>query len=114
MHVGTSFIAYGETAKAIEPGESRPHSLICGDVPGGIQLGSYKGQRTYIGLRLRGAVPMNSGLMGQVGQESNLQPAVVEPAAVRSAAFSRVQNALQYALFGDALSSDVQERPAGL
>ena len=33
---------------------------------------------------------MNSGFTGQVGQESNLQPAVLEPAAVRSATFRDV------------------------
>ena len=31
--------------------------------------------------------------MGQVGQESNLQPAVLEPAAVRSATFRDVHEA---------------------
>jgi len=36
------------------------------------------------------AIPMNSGLLGQVGQESYLHPAVVEPAAVRLAAFREV------------------------
>ena len=36
------------------------------------------------------AAQMNSGFLGQVGQESNLQPAVLEPAAVRSATFRDV------------------------
>jgi hypothetical protein len=36
------------------------------------------------------AARMISGLVGQVGQESNLQPAVLEPAAVRSATFRDV------------------------
>jgi hypothetical protein len=36
------------------------------------------------------ASTMNSGPIGQVGQESHLQPAVVEPAAVRSASFRNV------------------------
>jgi hypothetical protein len=36
------------------------------------------------------AAQINSRFMGQVGQESNLQPAVLEPAAIRSAAFRGV------------------------
>jgi len=41
---------------------------------------------------------MNSGFAGQVGQESHLHPAVVEPAALRSGTFSNVQERTRAAL----------------
>ena len=52
--------------------------------------------------------------MGQVGQESNLQPAVLEHAARCPESSKVVQFALEFAVFGDASSKGVQERPAGL
>jgi hypothetical protein len=41
-------------------------------------------------LRPRGSTPHEFKARGQVGQESHLHPAVVEPAALRSAAFRDV------------------------
>ena len=66
------------------------HSQSCGVAVGGGQLRSGRGQRTPIALELRGSNPLKFGTREQVGQESNRRPAVLEPAAVRSAAFTEV------------------------
>jgi hypothetical protein len=48
-----------------------------------LKSGSNRGQRTYIRLGLRGCNPYEFRVKRQVGQESNLQPAVLEHAARR-------------------------------
>ena len=48
------------------------------------------GVNTHIVLGYAAAAPMNSVFARQVGQESHLQPAVVEPAALRSGKFRDV------------------------
>jgi len=57
---------------------------------------------------------VNSGFTGQVGQESNLHPAVVEHAARCPGSSKAVQFALEFAFYGNASSNGVQERPAAL
>jgi hypothetical protein len=52
--------------------------------------------------------------MGQVGQESNLHPAVVEHAARSPESYEVIQPRLELAFFGDASSRVVQECPAGM
>jgi hypothetical protein len=51
---------------------------------------------------------------GQVGQESNLQPAVLEHAARCPTSSKVVKFALESTGFGVGLSNGVQVRPAGL
>jgi len=57
---------------------------------------------------------MNSAFTGQVGQESHLQPAVLEHAARCPDSSRDVQIALEFALFGNASSNGVQARPVAL
>jgi hypothetical protein len=52
--------------------------------------------------------------MGEVGQESNLQPAVLEDKARCPESSEVVQTALQSAFFGDVSSRFVQERPTSM
>jgi hypothetical protein len=60
------------------------------------------------------AAQMNSAFPGQVGQESNLQPAVLEHSARCPDASKVVQIALESNGFRDAASSVVQKRLAGM
>jgi hypothetical protein len=52
--------------------------------------------------------------MGQVGQESNLQPAVLEHSARRPDSSKGVQHCLESAVLGDESSRVVQERLASM
>jgi hypothetical protein len=55
-----------------------------------MKLRSNWGQRTHIEPGLQVSQSHEFRTEGQVGQESNLQPAVLEPAAVRSPTFRGV------------------------
>jgi hypothetical protein len=72
------------------PSPREAHAETCGVAHGGMQLGPNRGHSAHIALGARGSNPHEYRALGQVGQESNLQPAVLEPAAVRSAVFRDV------------------------
>jgi hypothetical protein len=68
------------------PGSLSPielYSKTCGVALDGMQLGSNRGQHSRIAPRLDDGDPYEFSILGQVGQESNLQPAVLEHAALR-------------------------------
>src|SRR5262249_44542192 len=75
------------------------HSKICGDVLGDMKLGSMRGQSAHTVLGAQGSHPHEFRVSRQVGQESNRQPAVLEPAAVRSATFRDVHESAENGLF---------------
>jgi transposase len=59
---------------------------------GVLALGSNGSKQARRAAHHTAATLINSGFSGQVGQESNLQPAVLEPAAVRSGTFTEVHD----------------------
>jgi hypothetical protein len=77
-----------------------------------LKSGSNRGQRTYIRLGLRGGNPHEFRVLRQVGQESNLHPAVLEHAARCPDSSKVVQIGLESTDFDIALSRVVQARPA--
>src|SRR5262245_8349625 len=60
-----------------EPGSQTlagPQSMICGDVPGGMQLGSNRGHSTHITMGIRARSSMNSGFLAAGGTGTTPAP----------------------------------------
>jgi hypothetical protein len=85
-----------EPAVTGRPSPGGLHAEICGVAPGGMRLGSHKGQSTDITLEPQGSNPHEFRLLGQVGQQSNLHPAALEFAALRPISCCTVPSCLLF------------------